>query len=279
MMGNRYHASREVIRDYYNRVSPAVVQDMGYSYQGATLKNVKVDPYRETNEWQAERAGIKPGMRVLDAGCGACGPATDIARRFEGVVIDAVTLSEEQAKAGRGLIAKLGLEGRVNVHVGDYHHLPFADGTYDVVYFFESSGYSDEKPNLYREMFRLLKPGGRLYIKDMFMKDDPTEFEQYGIDAYNEAYASNADTLKATMDAVTEAGFVDVEGANRMDVYTLDHYVPAMVKFENGKMLLDETGKPVLTDLGKLHDHPYYQQNPDRSNDPIYFGEVRARKP
>ena len=272
---------RGKVRDYYNRMTPIVLKDCGYTYQGGTLNEPRSsDVYRETNEWLAERAGIRPGMRVLDAGCGACGPAVDVARAVGDVTIDAVTISEEQAKAGRAHIAKNGMESRVRVHVGDYHHLPFEDGTFDVVYFFESSGYSDDKPALYREIFRLLKPNGTLYIKDMFAKDPlTTDLERQGLEAFNQIYAAKTDSLRVTQEAVQSAGFVDVEAADRSDVLGTRAVEATMVKFENGKPVLDETGMPVFTDLGKTHLHPYFMQQPDRDKDPIFFGEVKARRP
>ena len=69
------------IRNYYDSLGEIIVKDVGKTYQAGTLVSAK-DPYRDTNLYLAERAGIKAGMKILDAGCGACGPAIDIAQHF-----------------------------------------------------------------------------------------------------------------------------------------------------------------------------------------------------
>ncbi len=96
-----------------------------------------------------------------------------------------VTASPAQAKSGRELVAKKGLTGRIEVMVGDYHSLPFEDGAFDAALFLESSQYTDEPPRLFGEMRRLIRPGGKIYIKDAFhwegtiLADQQAELEEF----------------------------------------------------------------------------------------------------
>ena len=61
-----------------------------------------------------ELAGIRPGMRVLDVGCGIGEPARRIASRIDCEIIG-LNISREQVRQGRELIARAGLAARVDI--------------------------------------------------------------------------------------------------------------------------------------------------------------------
>lgn len=122
--------------------------------------------------YQIEAMGLQPGMKVVDAGCGVCGPATYFAQHA-GVTVDAVTVSKVQVEQGTAKVMEKGLEGKVNIHLGDYHRLPefLPKDHYDAVYFLESFGHSSTKEKAMDAALEVLKPGGMLYIKDLFKRE------------------------------------------------------------------------------------------------------------
>jgi cyclopropane-fatty-acyl-phospholipid synthase len=65
---------------------------------------------------------LKPGMRVLDIGCGWGGMAMTLARDY-GARVTGITLSEEQLKLARERAARAGLSDRVQFHLMDYREV------------------------------------------------------------------------------------------------------------------------------------------------------------
>lgn len=122
-------------------------------------------------DYQMKSMDLQAGQRLLDAGCGVAAPAMYFARHLE-LQIDAVTISQKQYEAALGHVAEAGLGSRVKIVCGDYHQLPdlLPLGQYDGVYFLESFGHSRDKKHLLDVCWTMLKPGGFLYIKDLFRK-------------------------------------------------------------------------------------------------------------
>jgi SAM-dependent methyltransferase len=115
-----------------------------------------------------KRAGIQPGWRVLDAGCGGGSFLPWIARlvgptgRVHGVDLapEHVTLASERVRD---------LPVPVEVRQGDLVALPYADASFDAVWCANAVQYlSDEDlPRALREMRRVVRPGGRVAIKEL----------------------------------------------------------------------------------------------------------------
>ncbi|MFO7983104.1 MAG: methyltransferase domain-containing protein [Desulfuromonadales bacterium] len=117
-------------------------------------------------------AGISRGERVLDIGCGGGFDLFCAARMVgpEGKVFG-IDLSEEMIEKAR---KNLDLAGASNAHtqVGHSERLPFEDDEFDVVISNGALNLSPEKQRTYSEMWRVLRPGGRLQFADMVLKDD-----------------------------------------------------------------------------------------------------------
>src|SRR5262249_38906804 len=96
--------------------------------------------------------------------------AVAIGRAYPAAQICGVTVSSVQAELGRDLIAQEGVADRIAIVRADYHDLPFPDGCFDVVLFFESCGYSPNRSTLFVEAARVLRPGGHIYVKDVFAR-------------------------------------------------------------------------------------------------------------
>jgi sterol 24-C-methyltransferase len=105
--------------------------------------------------------GLKPGMRVLDVGCGVGGPAREIAR-FSGAHVTGVNNNQYQVNRATKYTAKAGLSGQVDFIKGDFMSLSelFGEGTFDAVYAIEATVHAPNFEGIYGEIKKVLKPGG-----------------------------------------------------------------------------------------------------------------------
>lgn len=119
------------------------------------------------------KLGLKPGMRVLDVGCGWGSFALHAAQHF-GADVVGVTLSVEQAAMARKRAADAGLTERVDIRVQDYRDVD--DGPFDAI---SSIGMSEhvgrEQIQHYAsQLHGLLRPGGRLLNHAISWNAGPT---------------------------------------------------------------------------------------------------------
>ena len=166
-------------------------------------------------EYQLKQIDIKTCDRVLDAGCGVCGPARYFARNT-GCTIDAISISEKQINIANQHITNENLHKHITAQVFDYHVSDklFHKETFDKIYFLESFGHSTDKEKLLNAMWKVLKPGGEIYIKDLFRRISKNWFIQRKIDSeitkINKAYHYEVTDLNKFVDMVREIGFVIV---------------------------------------------------------------------
>jgi cyclopropane fatty-acyl-phospholipid synthase-like methyltransferase len=182
---------------------------------GDVYQHLKATDHAELLDHMIKVMGLADGERLLDAGCGICGPARHFAAARD-VRITAVTVSPVQAEHAREKVAAAGLVERISVLVGDFHRLDalVEPGSQDVVYFLESLVHAHDPAAVIRSAFEVVRPGGRLYVKDFYRgrSDDPGE--QRVIDECVEATNRICHlTIRNTEDMlrwVEDAGF-DVE--------------------------------------------------------------------
>jgi cyclopropane-fatty-acyl-phospholipid synthase len=109
----------------------------------------------------ASKLDLKPGMRVLDVGCGWGSFAMHAAREY-GVEVVGITLSEEQAVLARERVEQAGLSEKVEIRVQDYRELPHA--SFDAIASIGMAEHvGDRQADVYaKTLFDLLRPGGVL---------------------------------------------------------------------------------------------------------------------
>jgi cyclopropane-fatty-acyl-phospholipid synthase len=254
----------ERIAHYYDRTAQLYFSTIGPTCQAGLIPGLHEDPYRSTAIHVARRAQIEPGNRILDAGSGFCGPSVHICQLVDGVSIDAVTISDEQAQLARKFVADEGLSTRIQVHVGDYHNISMPDAIFDAAIFLESIGYSDDLNALYREIFRVMRPGGRLYIKDAFRAHKAlTELQRRELDEFHAIYANMTELVEIHVDAIAAAGFRGAEVTA----------INAVVSIEcmNRAMWEEADGTRRLSEFGRIH----YREFRDL---PLAFSEISAHK-
>ncbi|CAN8105596.1 unnamed protein product [Discula destructiva] len=155
---------------------------------------------------------LRPGMRVLDAGCGVGGPAREIAQ-LSGAHVTGVTINAGQVKMAQEANAAAGLTDRVDVVQGDFSNLHmFPDGHFDAVYAIEALCHSADWSKTYRELRRVTKVGGRLAFWEEVLTPlyDESNSEHREIRGRIEYGASLVRLLTSAQvrDALKEAGWV-----------------------------------------------------------------------
>jgi SAM-dependent methyltransferase len=115
---------------------------------------------------QARAAEITAADRVADVGGGIGGPARQLAHRF-GCHVTVLDLTPEYCAVGAQLTAWTGLTDRVTFVHGNALEMPFPDASFDVVWTQHASMNIPEKAGLYREIARVVRPGGRFAFFDV----------------------------------------------------------------------------------------------------------------
>ncbi|MBN1321901.1 MAG: arsenite methyltransferase [Thermoleophilia bacterium] len=154
-------------------------------------------------------AELKPGEVVVDLGAGA-GFDCFLAARAVGPTGRAigVDMTPEMVGRAREIARESGYEN-VDFRLGEIEHLPVADATADVVISNCVINLSPDKQAVYAEVFRVLKPGGRLAVSDVVATAElPTEWKEDM--ALRCTCISGASLVSEVEEMLGAAGFVDI---------------------------------------------------------------------
>ncbi len=114
--------------------------------------------------------------KVLDAGTGPGTLVRELARSLPGLQVYGIDLSDDMIRLARAHARREQLEERVHFESGDVAHLPYPDQSFDVVVSTISMHHWFELEQPLRELYRVLRPGGRLWIYDFrFVKAQTVE--------------------------------------------------------------------------------------------------------
>ena len=155
-------------------------------------------------------ASLKEGDVVLDLGSGAGFDAFLAAQRIgkTGRVIGVDMTPEMFAKAKEN--AKKGKYTNVEFRLGEIEKLPVEDNSIDVIISNCVINLSPDKEQVFKEAFRVLKPGGRLMVSDLVLTKDLPEDIKQSVEAYVGCLAG-AIRKDEYLKSIMAAGFQDVK--------------------------------------------------------------------
>ncbi len=165
-------------------------------------------------------AALQEGETVVDLGAG---PGFDCFNAAEQAGPDGrvlgIDMTPEMIDRARNTAAEHGY-GNVEFRLGEIEHLPVADNSADVVISNCVINLASDKAQVFREVFRVLKPGGRLAIADIVLQQPlPRELAQ-SIEAWAGCLAG-AVLVDDYLSTIRNAGLCDVRVASQHDATEL----------------------------------------------------------
>ncbi|KAL4965299.1 sterol 24-C-methyltransferase [Aspergillus stella-maris] len=160
-------------RHYYNLATDLYENGWGTSFHFCRF--ARGEPFHQAiarhEHYLAHQMGIKPGMKVLDVGCGVGGPAREIVKFTDANVVGFNNNDYQIQRATRYAEAE-GLSDKLSFVKGDFMQMQFPDNSFDAVYAIEATVHAPELVGVYREIQRVLKPGGIFGVYEWLMTDE-----------------------------------------------------------------------------------------------------------
>ena len=195
---------------------------MGYSEEFRQLLN------RRSLETHASHLipHLKPGLRVLDFGCGPGTITVGLARTVQPGEVHGIDIEESQIGLARAA-ARAGGHNNATFHVGDVTSLPFEDNFFDVAHCHAVLMHVPDTAGTLAEVKRVLKPGGIISSREMIGGSsflDPSNVEIDGAwNVFTSLLAANGghpQMGKELKNAFLEAGFTDLRAMGSFDFFS-----------------------------------------------------------
>jgi len=116
----------------------------------------------------ADRAGVRPGMHILELGCGVGGASRCLAAEKD-CRVTGIDLTRTFVEVARDLTERCGLSDRIAYRQASALKLPFEDATFDHVWSCNVTMNIEDKAGLAREVARVLRPGCRFSCSEYLL--------------------------------------------------------------------------------------------------------------
>jgi SAM-dependent methyltransferase len=207
---------RDHLNDHYGQDDlcgkiQGACEHLGLSPDGITRENLaNLDEIhirgRDATRELAKLAGLNPGQKVLDVGCGLGGPARTLAAEF-GARVVGLDIVTEFCRAATMLTGWVGLTDQVSFHEGDMRAMPFKDAEFDLVLTQHTILNVEGKDTLFAEIRRVLKPAGGFLVYEVCGDDDSAL--HYPVPWAGSAAISHLLSASELRDRINAAGFTE----------------------------------------------------------------------
>jgi ubiquinone/menaquinone biosynthesis C-methylase UbiE len=190
-----------------------------------------------------EALGLTSDSHVLDLGSGLGGPARTLAE-VTGCTVTGVDLTPEFREVARALSEWTGLSDHTHFRVGDATATGLAEATFDAALTVHVAMNIADKPALYAEAFRVLRPGGRFVVYDVLQGEGGDV--HYPVPWASDASTSFLATPQEMRDLLSAAGFEILSEVDSSDA--------SLAWFQQVRARVERDGPPPVTFAAFLGD-------------------------
>jgi cyclopropane-fatty-acyl-phospholipid synthase len=212
----------DLSNDFYAfLLDPQMAYSCGYWTHDEGPDYGLVDAQRDKLDLICRKLGLRPGMRLLDVGCGWASLIIHAARYY-GVTAVGVTLSAQQREFGLARVAELGLSDKIEIRLQDYREVP--DQPFDAVSSIEMGEHvgQDNYPVYAAQLQKLVRPHGRVLVQQMSRGAQGANTAPGG-GAFMESYVAPDMYMRPLGETLN---FLEAAGLEVVDVHSLrEHYV------------------------------------------------------
>jgi ubiquinone/menaquinone biosynthesis C-methylase UbiE len=183
-----------------------------------------------------EALGLTADSHVLDLGSGLGGPARTLAE-LTGCTVTGVDLTPEFCEVATALSQWTGLSDRTRFHVGDATATGLPDAAVDAALTIHVAMNIPNKPALYAEAFRVLRPGGRFVVYDVLQGEGGDV--RYPVPWANDCSTSFLATPQDMRDLLPAAGFEVISEVDSSD--------ESLAWFQQMRARIEREGPPPVT--------------------------------
>jgi SAM-dependent methyltransferase len=183
-----------------------------------------------------EALGLTAGSHVLDLGSGLGGPARTLAE-VTGCTVTGVDLTSEFCEVATALSEWTGLADRTRFHVGNATATGLPDAAVDAALTVHVAMNIADKPSLYAEAFRVLRPGGRFVVYDVLQGEGGDV--HYPVPWANDCSTSFLVTPQDMRELLPAAGFEIISEVDSSD--------RSLVWFQQMRARIERDGPPPVT--------------------------------
>jgi ubiquinone/menaquinone biosynthesis C-methylase UbiE len=169
---------------------------------------------RQATEAFLKELSITPDMHLLDIGCGIGGPSRLFAIE-RGCRVTGIDLTDDYVRTAAALGHRLGLDERVAYRQASALDLPFKSSTFDGAYMMHVGMNIEDKPGLFAEVHRVLKPHGFFAIYDvMRAADGDLDYPVHWAATSRTSFVASPDEYRSGLKG---AGFEIIKERDRSD--------------------------------------------------------------
>ena len=173
---------RQLVNNYYDLVTDFYEWGWGESFHFAPRRrgeSFKASQVRHQH-FLADKLSMKPGMQILDAGCGVGGPTGNLARHCGAAFVG---INNNAYQIERAKLHTRDVETLCRFIKGDYMRIPESDDHFDGAVSIEAMPHAPDKQAAYSEIFRVLRPGAGFACYEWCLTDvfDPSNKEHLRI--------------------------------------------------------------------------------------------------